>query len=93
MLLCLGYCDVIEHLVCYKWVVKERERYGEKWSKQWAQEQARQKILYELPSIVAAHSFPCNTEMFPSWSNYLRQLLSTGKNSLLDEYFTVLYSL
>ena len=32
-----AYLDVAEHLSCYPWALKEALRYGEKWSKKWAQ--------------------------------------------------------
>lgn len=78
MLYCVAYCDITKHLNCYKWMIKERERYGEKWSKQWAQEQAKQRVLFELPRILAGNALPCNTDVFPSWSDYLKEFLSSG---------------
>jgi len=33
----IAYVDVADHLRCYPWALKEAQRYGEKWSKKWAQ--------------------------------------------------------
>ena len=62
-----SYCDVPTHLKCYDWCVKEAQRYGAKWSKKWAQEPAYRKILAELPEIIANHSIPINTDVYPTW--------------------------
>ena len=32
-----AYCDVTTHLKCHSWVQSESQRYGQKWSKKWAQ--------------------------------------------------------
>jgi len=33
----IAYCDVVTHLPCYKNVLKEAARFGDKWSNKWAQ--------------------------------------------------------
>lgn len=33
----IAYCDVVAHLPCYKNVLKEAARFGDKWSNRWAQ--------------------------------------------------------
>ena len=33
----IAYCDVVCHLPCYKNVLKEAARFGDKWSNRWAQ--------------------------------------------------------
>lgn len=74
----IAYCDIIPYLDCYDWIIKESQRYGEKWKKQWAQEYAIKKLILELPSVLAIHSVPANTGLFPTWSHYLQEFLSHG---------------
>lgn len=33
----IAYVDVAAHMPCYQWALKEAQRYGEKWTKKWAQ--------------------------------------------------------
>jgi hypothetical protein len=33
----IAYCDVVTYLPCYKNVLKEAARFGDKWSNRWAQ--------------------------------------------------------
>jgi hypothetical protein len=33
----IAYCDVVNYLPCYKNVLKEAARFGDKWSNKWAQ--------------------------------------------------------
>ena len=33
----IAFCDVTPNLRCHAWAKKEEQRYGEKWSKKWAQ--------------------------------------------------------
>lgn len=33
----IAYCDVVAYLPCYKNVLKEAARFGDKWSNRWAQ--------------------------------------------------------
>jgi hypothetical protein len=33
----IAYCDIVSHLPCYKNVLKEAARFGDKWSNRWAQ--------------------------------------------------------
>lgn len=74
----LAYCDVPQYLRCYKWALREEQRYGEKWSKKWAQEAAYIKIHAEIPDILYHYAQPFNTKLFPTWENFLRAFLAQG---------------
>ncbi|XP_050402803.1 IQ domain-containing protein H isoform X1 [Patella vulgata] len=74
----IATCDVTQFLECYKWALKESKRYGEKWSKKWAQEAAYIKILAEIPEILITYAQPANKKIYPTWSKYLEAFLSQG---------------
>jgi hypothetical protein len=78
VLLFKAYCDVAQHLPCYDWVVKEANRYGSKWSKRWAQEQAITTITSYLSDILAEHAHAADTALYPQWEDYLRDFLHMG---------------
>ena len=74
-----AYCDVHDHLDCYKWILKERNRYGEKWHKQWAQEHAIKRVLFELPAILARNAIPTDKQAFSTWASFQKEFLASGK--------------
>ncbi|KAI8480076.1 hypothetical protein Bbelb_421660, partial [Branchiostoma belcheri] len=74
----IAYCNVVEHLNCYKWAIKEQHRYGEKWSKKWAHEPALIKIQAEIPDILDQFGVPANRKRFPTWDKFLEAFLSQG---------------
>lgn len=74
----IAYCDVTEHLKCFKWAQKEALRYGDKWSKKWAQEAAYIKIHAEVPDILTEHAKPSNTKVYPNWNTFLDLFLAQG---------------
>ena len=69
---------MIEHLPCYAWVVKEAKRYGSKWTKCWAQEQALNKISSYLPNILNEHAEVVETSLHPTWDHFLNTFLQAG---------------
>lgn len=75
---CVAHCDVSAHLSCHSWLLREALRYGDKWSKRWAQEKALKLVTAELPSILASQARPLDSKLFPTWSDYLRVFVSVG---------------
>ena len=78
IIIVIAYCDVVSHLDCYDWIVKESIRYGDKWRKQWAQEYAKKRLVLELPTILAVYSQPVNKTSFPTWGHYLQEYMIVG---------------
>lgn len=58
--------------------MRESQRYGAKWSKKWAQENAIKRILAELPDILASHAHPVDGRLFPTWVDFQEEFFNQG---------------
>ncbi|KAK3096782.1 hypothetical protein FSP39_003245 [Pinctada imbricata] len=74
----IAYCDIGEHLECYQWALKEMRRYGDKWSKKWAQEPVFIKIHAEIPDLLSKYARPIHTDLYESWDKFLDAFLGQG---------------
>ena len=73
-----AYCDIVSHLSCYKWALRQAKHYGEKWSKRWAQEPTISKIFTELPQILHNHLNVINTTLYPSIETFISAFTKSG---------------
>ncbi len=76
--LILAYCDVSQHLPCYQWVLREAKRYGPKWKKRWAQENALKTISSELLHMLAKHAHTADSTLYPRWANFVKHFYEVG---------------
>jgi hypothetical protein len=74
----IAFCDITDHLQCYNWALKESQRYGEKWNKKWAQEQALHRIAAELPKILEDHTVIVNKRVYPDWTSFFQVFKQGG---------------
>ena len=74
----IAYCDVLVHLPCYQWLMKEHEWYGAEWTQTWVQETAVKKISEELPAVLEKHTKMADPSRFPTWKSFLTEMKRTG---------------
>ncbi|XP_013393394.1 IQ domain-containing protein H isoform X2 [Lingula anatina] len=74
----IAYCNVTTYLESHQWALKEAKRYGDKWSKKWAQEQVFMKIQSEIPDILEHWCFPVDSKVYPTWPAFLDAFLAKG---------------
>ncbi|CAG5134673.1 unnamed protein product, partial [Candidula unifasciata] len=65
----IAFCDLPKYLHCYKWALKEEQRYGDN---SICQNPA------EIPDILQNYAQPVNSKMFPTWDQFLQAFLSQG---------------
>uniref|UniRef100_F6YCE4 IQCH-like ATP-grasp domain-containing protein n=1 Tax=Ciona intestinalis TaxID=7719 RepID=F6YCE4_CIOIN len=80
----IAYIEVNKHLPCYLWMLRESRRYGDKWSKKWAQDAAYTKVLCELPDALDNFACPANKDVFPTWVDFLDAFL--GQGGIIEAY-------
>jgi len=73
-----AYCDVTDHLKCYSWALKERDRFGEKWNKRWAQEYTIQRVISELPDILSSETHFSDPNLYIDWESFLDAFFFKG---------------
>eukprot|EP00111_Clytia_hemisphaerica_P002942 TCONS_00008338-protein len=73
-----AYIDIAEHLNCYGMALREREKYGEKWSQPWCYESTYNAILIELPHILEKELVIIDEFLFPKSSNFLKIFCRNG---------------
>ncbi|CAF4056524.1 unnamed protein product [Rotaria sp. Silwood2] len=74
----IAYCDIAIHLPCYKDILKEAEKFADKWSNSSVQKNSYKKILSELSDVLDKHTIYVNKTQFNSWQTYLKVFLSEG---------------
>ena len=74
----IAYCDITRHLSCYEWVFKEAKRYGSKWKKQWAKENALKRISSELLKILTEHAQTVDSKLYPLWTDFMKHFYEVG---------------
>lgn len=70
--------NIAEHMKCYAWARKESDRYGDKWSKKWAQEPAFLKIHSEILEVLEKYALPVDNSMYSSWREFSVAFLAKG---------------
>jgi hypothetical protein len=73
-----AFINVSKHMACYNAAVKEAKRYGDKWSKKWAQEATLRKVIVELPELLVKQATPVNKDIYPTWEKFVDAFLSHG---------------
>jgi len=73
-----AYCDISPYLTCYQYAVKEQQRYAEEWKQKWAHEPIYNLILKEISVILDEHAQPVDTNVFPTWFDFLHAFLRQG---------------
>ncbi|CAF3409746.1 unnamed protein product [Rotaria sp. Silwood1] len=74
----IAYCDIAIYLPCYKDMLKEAEKFADKWSNSTVQKASYTKILSELSDVLDKHTVYVNKTQFNSWQTYLKAFLSEG---------------
>ncbi|XP_065195101.1 IQ domain-containing protein H-like [Sycon ciliatum] len=74
----IAYLDLPGNLPSYAWLVQEARRFGDKWSRPWAQEQALNRLDMEVSDLLSLHLKPVSQAIYPDFNSFIAALSVRG---------------